>query len=512
MKNKICSHDNSNICHDGHDNQDDHSLKLQNVCENEIQIIMKKFNVKVDVIDNMIEKILNDLLISEDLSDNEIQIVMILINNLKKTNFAGLKFLYMISFINSVKKMVDNIEGGNFKKQLLIKSLSFIITKISIDLSVYQFISWEECDIDELLVSILNVYSDKASCRILSNIDKNNLTDIECIKHEYENNIELILKLNKSFMKVVYHYIKLANYMVTLYLIPILYDSNGLTISTFFRTTFLNVYSLILFNIIYKKCELKKKEDVDLLNQGKSIDHVFNNLDKIIEGNRLNEELYDVNKKLFDYFNNHYLKKTFKFVYFTEERRNQTALYNLFETIVSLIINNTHLLLGADKFKTYFDGFSNNKIEFKELLKTSESLISMLSYKKCKIQNSIKWNNNLNVEYAFTLKNVLIKECFDSNLNKTSGITLNFELNKFHFIHGESGCGKTTLLKTILTKHPIVKGELKFLGIFDNYSYLKIISHVSLISSDSKLFSNSLYHNLTYKVKKDVLKKKIMKL
>ena len=407
--------------------------------------------------------------------------------------------------------MIDNIEGGNLKKQIIIKGLSFIISSISIDLSIHQFIGWEEYDIDELLTNILNIYNEKISYKILSIIQHNNTDDIQNIKHQYENNVELILKLNKSFMKVIYHYIKLINYMATLYLIPILYDSNGLTIVSFLRTTLLNVYSLILFNTIYKKCELKKNEDVVCVDRGTSIEYFFTNLEKIIEGNNgsLNEELHKVSSQMFDYFDNSYLKKTFKFIYFADERRNQTKLYNFFETIISLIVNNTHLLLGSDKFKTYFDGFSNNKMEFKELMKTSDSFVEILNVKKYIVDNIIEWDENYNYEYAFTLKNITLEyKNGADNLKIARNVSVDFEINNFHFIHGTSGSGKTTLFKIMLTKEPIKEGELKFLGLQEKYSYLSIVKHVVVISSESKLFPKSLYYNMTYKIDKNVLKSK----
>ena len=502
---------------------DDNLFKLINKSnddDNELQKIIKNFSNKLNFMDDFIEKILNDLLISDDLNDNEINITRILIVNLKKTNFSEIKFLYFISFVNSVKKLIDNIQGKDFKIQFLIKSLSFIISTISIDLSVEQFINIEECDIDELLTYILNIYSEKISYKLLKSINKNDISDIENIKHQYESNIELILKINKSFIKVIYHYIKLINFMVTLYLIPILYDSNGLTIIAFIKTTFLNLYSLFLFNTIYKRCELNKCEHDKELNHGSNIEYFFNNLDKIVEGNNgnLNEELYILSKKLFDHFNKNYFKKTFKFVAFADERRSQTQIYNLLETVISLFINNTYLLLGADKFKTYFDGFANNKIEYKELLKTTENLTSILNCKKYKVDNKIKWNNNC--DYVFTLKDVSIEYNLkskndindtindDINLTIANNVTINFEKNKFHFISGDSGSGKSTLFKVILSKHKIKEGEIKFLGIYENYNYLRIIEHVTVILSDSILFPKSLYFNLTYKINDKILKNK----
>lgn len=478
--------------------------------------VLNQFNIKLPYVDNIIEKLLTDILISDDLTKNEKKLINIFINNAKKTNFSGIKLLYIISFINSVKKLIDNIEGDDFKKQLIIKGLSYIISTFTIELGITEYTDQEDFDIDELLSSILNVYSEKISFKILNNIEKNNNHDIENIKYQYQTNIQLILKLNHVFVKVVYHYIKLVNYMFTLYLIPVLYDSNGLTVLSFFRTTLLNVYSLILFNTIYKKCELKcKDDDKVVVKHEDSIEYFFSNLDKIVEGNNgdLKKELFEVSRQLFKFFEKPYLKKTFKFVYFGSERRRQTKLYNLLETIISLIVNNTYLLLGSDKFKTYFDGFSNNKIEFKELLKTSDHLIDILGYKKYEIKNIILWDKTYNYEYAFTLKNVSLeykKDTINSTdrLSVIKDLSLDFEIYKFHFIYGDSGCGKTTLLKIMLQKEKIISGEVKFLGIHDNYNYLGILKHILVISSDSKLFPKSLYENMTYKINKKLLKSK----
>jgi ABC-type multidrug transport system ATPase subunit len=487
---------------------------INNDDDDDLASSLNKFNVNLPFIDDMIAKILNDIFISDDLSINEKKLIRIFINNMKKTNFSAVKLLYIISITSSLKKYINNLQGDNLKKQIIIKGLSFIIGQVSLELGVSKYVSEENYDIDELLTTILNTYNDKLSFKILSTIEKNNTDEIENLKYEYQANIQLVLKLNQLFTRVIYHYIKLINYMTTLYLIPVLYDSDGLTTLAFLRTTLLNVYSLILFNTIYKKCELNHStEDRLIASNENSIEYFFNNIDKIIEGKNGNfkKELYEISNQVVNFINNSSLKKTFKLSYFSKERRNQTKIYNLFETIISIIVNNTYLLLGSDKFKTYFDGFSNNKIEFKEVLKTSDSLFNILNHRKYVIQNVIVWDENNNYEYAFTLNNVSLEYMKNSlngseKINLITNLTIDFEINKFHFIYGDSGCGKTTLLKVMLKKESIKDGEIKFLGIYENYTYLSILKNVVTISPDSKLFPKSLYFNLTYKIDSNTLK------
>jgi ABC-type bacteriocin/lantibiotic exporter with double-glycine peptidase domain len=234
-------------------------------------------------------------------------------------------------------------------------------------------------------------------------------------------------------------------------------------------------------------------------------------MDKIVEGNdgNIKKELYQISNELFKYFNKFDINKTFKLVSFHDERRKQTTTYSLYETIISLIVNNTYLLLGSNKFKSYFDGFANNKFEFKVLLRTTGSLLEVLNSKKYKVSNTILWSDEYNYEYAFTLKNVSLEYNSTNNdkLVVLTDLNLNFEINKFHFIYGDSGCGKTSLMKAMIKRQPIKTGQIKFLGAYD-YTYFSILKYLNFVSAGNALLPKSLYFNLTYKIDKKVLKSK----
>lgn len=486
-----CSEDYKLVYHDN--DNDDNVLSL-----------LKKFNVKIPFLDNIIEKMLHNIMISNDLNNNEKKIIKMFINNLKHRNFAELKLLWVITFTHSVKKLIDNIQGNNFKEQLLIKGLSLIFSFLITNTSVILFTKLEDENIDDLLTNILNTYSKHVSFHLLRNIENNNDND-KNFKGDYKSNIEVVLTLNRMFIRTVYNYLRLINYMLTLYLVPTLYEKNGLTLNLFFKTTIINIYNILIFNNLFKKCEIQNKCKK---NNNENIEYFFNNLDKIIEGNNgeLKKELYEVNNELFKYFNKPEISKIFKYVGFQSERRRQAFLYSFYETAISLIVNNTYLLIGSNKFKVYFDDFANQKFEFKTLLKTTGNLLEVLNYKKYKVANTLPWNNDNNYEYAFTLKDVSLEYNSKNNDNLTviTNVNLNFEINKFHFIYGKSGCGKTSLLKAIIKRQPIKTGEIKFLGIHD-YTYFSILKYLNYTPSDNTLFPKSLYFNLTYGIDKNVL-------
>jgi len=151
-----------------HDADDEY--KLVNNNSDDLSSLLKFFKIKIPFIDDMIEKILYDLMMTDDLNKNEKKIINMFINNLKHTNFAELKLLYMIIFIHTIKKLIDNIEGENFKKQLLLKGFFFIFSLLVTNGLITAFKKFENYNIDEVLANILNMYNKHLSFRLLNNI------------------------------------------------------------------------------------------------------------------------------------------------------------------------------------------------------------------------------------------------------------------------------------------------------------------------------------------------------
>jgi hypothetical protein len=198
------NNDHADKCYDNH-------YKLVNSDDlDDLSSLLKFFKVKIPLIDDMIEKMLYDLMITDDLNKNEKKIVTMFINNLKNTNFAELKLLYMIIFISAIKKLIDSIEGESFKKQVLLKGFFFIFSFFVTNSLITAFKKFENYNIDEVLANILNMYNKHLSFRLLNNIENNNDDDTN-FKSDYQSNIELVLKLNKLFIVVIYHYLRLIN-------------------------------------------------------------------------------------------------------------------------------------------------------------------------------------------------------------------------------------------------------------------------------------------------------------
>ena len=101
----------------------------------------------------------------------------------------------MITFIHSIKKLIDNVEGQHFKKQLLLKGFFLILSLLVTNNLIKVFKKFENYNIDEVLETILNTYNEHLSFRLLNNIENNNDDDTN-FKSNYQSNIDLVLNLN----------------------------------------------------------------------------------------------------------------------------------------------------------------------------------------------------------------------------------------------------------------------------------------------------------------------------
>jgi ABC-type multidrug transport system ATPase subunit len=191
----------------------------------------------------------------------------------------------------------------------------------------------------------------------------------------------------------------------------------------------------------------------------------------------------------------------------------KSKMYNLYETISSILIDNRLLLISSDSFRSYFENFAADLIEFKISLKNTNSFIEVIDVKPYKVSKTIQWNMNDNYEYLFVLENLNLQYEYknqkgDTVINKiVENVNINFEYGLSHIFIGNSGCGKTTLLNAIMKRMKITNGVIKFLGIRDDYTYYSIRKYLTYLNSESALFCKNIYFNIIYGLDKKIVNK-----
>ena len=458
---------------------------------------------------DIIEKILLDLFITDDLSNNDKYMLKIYIKCHKDTDFKIIKILYLINLVKKIKNLIDSTQYKSIKTAFTVKILNYIINCTLLS----KYITFFRKDETELLDYVTSYsfkkFSSKINYRLLKTIENNEDSDFS-IKYIYQNSSDKLLQVNKRILCSITEYIKLLNANLTLFLVPFLFE-NQFNISTFSKILFINIYSTIIFRTIYKNTRInqnKIKKDIDE-DFEKSVDCFFNNSEKIYQKDTTKEELKSINDKLIEYVNNNFIKEAYKFRSLSSEIVKKYFTMELINTFSSTLINNSVLLFASDQSSTYFTTYALNISETKANMRLLNSFIEILKTKPYKVSNPISWNKNDNYEYLFILNNITLEYIDNNNVeNKVfENVSLKFEIGKSHFIYGESGCGKTTLLNSLIKRTKIKNGTIQFLGMYDEYTYFSIRKYVIYMTSKCGLFEKSIHYNVTYGMKKHKLEK-----
>jgi ABC-type multidrug transport system fused ATPase/permease subunit len=462
-----------------------------------------------DNINNLIEELLLDIFITNDLNYKDKKMIYILIDIQKKNNFEEIKYIFIISILFSLKKIIDQSyqDRSNFLKFLTYKIGALFATRIYANKFTNIFHEYENEDIDELINSCSKNFSLHLKNYIIREIENNNDVNIVSIKFEYHNNYYNILTVFKIFIEVCFNYIKIINNIVSLYVIPI--TTKDVSISAYLKVTIANIYIMLLFNSTYKRTKssdtLKPDANVSSFN---NIEDMFNNLDKIIEKDTLKMELESLDKKIIENILHKNLKKKYTFIKYSEEILKAAKKYQLYETIVSIIVNKLSILSVTDRFKQYFEMYSLSLTTFKHKLKNTYFFIDVMKNKNFKVSKELQWDNSESNKYIYTLINVNLEYIENENVvTIIKNANLEFECGKVHYIHGCSGSGKSTLLLALIKRIKRMDGVIKWFG-YDNFSYFSIRKYITFISCHTTLFDKSIYYNIIYGINKNVLKEK----
>lgn len=477
---------------------------------NEINSILKFFtNFNSGYIDNIIEKQLGYIFITDDLNINDKEMIHILIDIQKKTNFREIKYIFMLSFLFSMKKIIDNSSSeyepgrNKFFKQAFLKIITLTVAKFFGNKLSGSINEGESKVIPDLIDSCSKKFSSQLKNYIFKEFETNYDNDPATIKFAYQNSYHNILNVYKGFVEVCYAYIKIITKCISLYIMPFVLKE--VSIATYVKTIFINIYSIVLFHNTYKKC----KVDISTTNTNSS-DHVedfFNNLYKMIEKNTLPDEIELLNEIITqDLFSNNGTNK-YTINKLSKERLKQTKLYQVYETLLSIVINQRSILTETDGFKKLYEDYAYYSTQLKIKLKETYFFIDIIKTKNYQLSDDTEWNNDS--AYIYVLRNVTL-EYIENEIENTKvilkDITLNFECGKAHYIHGSSGCGKSTLLLAFIKRININNdGSILFFGLYD-FSYFSIRKYITFITSQTTLFKNNLYYNITYGIDKNVLK------
>jgi ABC-type multidrug transport system ATPase subunit len=462
-----------------------------------------------DNINNLIEELLLDIFITNDLNYKDKKIIYILIDIQKKNKFEEIKYLFIVSIINSLKKTIDQSEQDRSKllKFLFYKVGTLFVAQFFSDKFTNMFRENENENIDELINSCSKNFSLHLKNYILREIENNNDVNIVSIKFEYHNNYYNILTAFTSFIEVCFNYIKIINNIVSLYVMPI--TTKDVSISTYLKSIIANIYVVLLFHSTYKRTKNSDPSKPDANVSGfNNIEDMFNNLDKIIEKDTLKMELESLDKKIIENILQKNVKKKYLFAKFSKKLLKQAKKYNLYETCISIIVNKLSLLSVTDRFKQYFEYYSLSLTTFKYKLKNTYFFIDVMKNKNFEVSKEIKWDNSESNKYIYTLINVNLEYIENENVvTIIKNANLEFEYGKIHYIHGCSGSGKSTLLLALIKRIKIMDGVIKWFE-YDKFSYFSIRKHITFITYQTTLFDKSIFYNIVYGINKNVLKEK----
>ena len=453
----------------------------------------------IDILDDSsMERLLKSFLIKNNMCDNDKKMIEILIENEKQMHFIKLKYLLMLEFIINFGYFIDKINDNTIIKVSTAGLTIYFREKIS---KKYRY--YEKKTIINLEKTCLKKFNKHTKNVILKNIETNDSPNL-FIKNVYLDSYNNILTTYQGYNTLVQYLFDIISQFVLILLRPFFFEKRHGVVRTIINIMYIAVYNFYLVFYFFTSPDYRKINDnTEEYKLKEDMMSLFQNINIIIEKNTLKTELLNILNRVLKISknnNNDFLEK-YKNTKSSYHHIKQMRKYKIFETITSIILNDSYYLLLTEVLEyrcldiaTYYDKFTIN-------LKGTRDFIDILNTKPYHLAKTILWNNNYEIHpNLFVLQNVTLEyESKDRTKNKIlENVNLKFEIGKSNFIYGNSGCGKTTLLNALMKRFPTSSGTIKFLGIYDEYTYFSIRQYLTYITSESALFSKDLYYNITY--------------
>jgi ABC-type multidrug transport system fused ATPase/permease subunit len=444
--------------------------------------------------DSYIENLLKLTLINNDMFENDKTMIEILIQNDKKIHFKRIKYLFLIELNTNLGYFADRVNDRILFK---VSTAFFTILKRNILSKLYRenekkvMINLEKTCFEKFNKNIISV--------IFENIENNNNSD-SFIQNVYLESYNNILMIFENYTIVIKHLFDFITELMILLLTPLFFDQRHGVVRSTFNVFFAIGYMISEFFYIFKEMEEEDDEGTnsDYLKTKNDIINVFQNINIIIENNTIKKELSVTLNNIMKLLKSDNFRKRYELNRTKNDCVKKLDKYKIIETLASLIINDAYLFNLTAPSEIAMVQLGEQMVQLNKKLPMVRDFINiLLDEKYYYTTKTISW---IPSETIFSLENVTIE--YEENI-VLDNINLNFEINRVHYINGESGSGKTSLLNAIMKRIKTKNGTIKFIGL--DYNYFNIRPYLSYVTSESALFSRSVYYNITYGLNKKIV-------
>ena len=471
----------------------------------EINILLNHVeNFVINIIDDsFIEIFLNKFLIHDNGNEKDKQMIKIIIKNDKRLNFKYFRYSFLNMFFMDLSYTINQVQDKAILKILSTLSVNYIRPLLAKKSRMYEIKS-----MIALEKKLIKKFNKKIKNVIFKEFEENIYNNDNFIKNVYLDSFNNTFLVYENYIRLVNEVFSiLTGILIFIFFYPLLFKLRFGLLRNIFNTGFATIYAIFVYNI-YKKAKKDKfnnAEDNELKN---IIYSFFQNINIIVESNTLENELNKVLKHVKNMMDNHDGALN-KYISVKNDPAyvKQMGKKKIIDTGVSILINDASILSFLEFMRPKIVDYIEKKTELYKKTVNMRDFIDILNTKPYQVAKTIPWSNN--TEYIFVLEDVTLEyEGKDGIKNKVlENISLNFEIGKSHFIYGNSGCGKTTLLNALMERIKISSGLIKFLGIYE-YTYFSIRQYLTYITSESTLFSKDLYYNIIYGIDEKVLMEK----
>ena len=454
--------------------------------------------------DSSIEKVLKKILISDDMNSQELKIINLLIENDKKLRFKRIKYMYILELIVVFGYFVDKVEGRKTFK--LVTAGATIYNKEYLTKKLEKY---EKIAMINLEKNLLEVFNNKTSDTINKNIENIDNFDLSTFQNIYLNSYKSIIISYEYYTKIIQAFYEFINQILMLALRPFFFDNKYGIVRNTFNIVYTSVYSLSVFFKIFKKQHFLSNGDTETeeLKTTNDIISFFENINIIIEKDKMKDELSTVLNNIIRLISNKEFIKKHQYIKLNNSHKKIFNINKILLTISSLIIDDAYLSMLAATVTNTMIALTDRITVFRNKLNDTKGIMDVISVTSYPVSTTFLWNyQDEKYKNLFVLENVTVEYQENGIINTVfENINLNFEINCIHFLYGNSGSGKTTLVNTIIKRIKIKNGSIKFLNEHENYTYFSIRKYLTYMTSESALFSKSLYYNIVYGINNEVL-------